>query len=39
VPAWRPGDTIPLGQGRILRVIDTRQEKEDDAVLNVEDDD
>ena len=22
VPTWRPGDTIPLGPGRILRVVD-----------------
>jgi hypothetical protein len=24
VPAWRAGDTIPLGRDRILRVVDTR---------------
>lgn len=35
VPTWRPGDAIPLGQGRTLRVIDTR-DGEDDAVLVVE---
>ena len=23
VPTWRPGDTIPLGRGRTLRVVDT----------------
>jgi hypothetical protein len=23
VPNWRAGDTIPLGKGRTLRVIDT----------------
>ena len=39
VPTWRPGDTLPLGQGRSLRVIDTRQENEDDLVLIVGDDD
>lgn len=24
VPTWRPGDTIPLGRGRTLRVIEIR---------------
>ncbi|HMI99254.1 MAG TPA: hypothetical protein VK488_05420 [Gaiellaceae bacterium] len=38
VPTWQQGDTIPLGQGRALRVIDTRAGKalDDDAVLIVE---
>ena len=35
VPNWGPGDTIPLGQGRTLRVIDTRDDEED-VVLEVE---
>jgi len=29
VPTWRPGDAIPLGQGRSLRVIDTREDGDD----------
>ena len=38
VPTWQAGDTIPLGAGRMLRVIDTRNgELDDDAVLIVED--
>lgn len=37
VPTWRPGDAIPLGRGRSLRVLDARQESEDDLVLIVED--
>ncbi len=38
VPTWRPGDTIPLGRDRILRVIDTRpaQEPDEDPVPVVE---
>jgi hypothetical protein len=38
VPNWRPGDTIPLGRDRILRVIDTRpgQGPDRDPVLVVE---
>jgi hypothetical protein len=38
VPNWRAGDTIPLGRGRILRVIDTRpgREADDGPVLVVE---
>jgi hypothetical protein len=28
VPNWRPGDTIPLGAGRTLRVVDVRLEEE-----------
>jgi hypothetical protein len=38
VPNWRPGDTIPLGPGRTLRVIETRPGTESDAdgVLVVE---
>jgi hypothetical protein len=35
VPNWRPGDTIPLGQERMLRVIDTplRENSDGDPVL------
>jgi hypothetical protein len=38
VPTWGPGDTIPLGRDRTLRVIDTRdgETPDDDAVLVVE---
>jgi hypothetical protein len=38
VPTWRPGDTIPLGRDRILRVIETRRgsEPDDNPVLVVE---
>jgi hypothetical protein len=38
VPNWRPGDTITLGPGRILRVIETRpaQELDGNPVLVVE---
>jgi hypothetical protein len=36
VPTWRAGDTIPLGRDRMLRVIDTREEPDDDPVLVVE---
>jgi hypothetical protein len=38
VPTWRPGDTIPPGAGRTLRVIDTREgeTEKDQAVLVVE---
>jgi hypothetical protein len=38
VPNWRPGDTIPLGRDRMLRVIETRpgQELDEDSVLVVE---
>jgi hypothetical protein len=28
VPNWRPGDTIPLGADRTLRVIDVRLQEE-----------
>ena len=40
VPNWRPGDTIPLGHDRTLRVIDVRDggTPDDDAVLVVEPD-
>jgi hypothetical protein len=37
VPNWRPGDTIPLGRDRTLRVIETRP-GEEPAVLVVEED-
>lgn len=37
VPTWRPGDAIPLGQGRTLRVIDTRGDGAGDVVLAVRD--
>jgi hypothetical protein len=38
VPTWRPGDTIPLGADRTLRVIDTRpaSDGDDQGVLVVE---
>jgi hypothetical protein len=35
VPNWRPGDTIPLGRDRTLRVIEVREDS-DCAVLVVE---
>lgn len=31
VPNWRPGDTIPLGRDRKLRVIDTRLDEGTDG--------
>jgi hypothetical protein len=31
VPNWRPGDTIPLGRGGALRVIDTRLDEGTDG--------
>jgi hypothetical protein len=38
VPSWRPGDTIPLGRSRTLRVIAVRDDDADQApVLVVED--
>jgi hypothetical protein len=38
VPTWSAGDTIPLGPGKILRVIDTRlgAGPDDNPVLVVE---
>lgn len=38
VPNWSPGDTIPLGNDRTLRVIAIRPgaDPDDDAVLVVE---
>jgi hypothetical protein len=38
VPTWRAGDIIPLGAGKTLRVIDTRDARgsEKDPVLVVE---
>jgi hypothetical protein len=38
VPTWNPGDTIPLGRDRTLRVVDTRPgtEPHADPVLVVE---
>jgi hypothetical protein len=37
VPTWHAGDTIPLGAGRALRVIETRFGRVDeDPVLVVE---
>jgi hypothetical protein len=35
VPTWNAGDTIPLGHGRVLRVIETRL-GETEPVLVVE---
>jgi hypothetical protein len=37
VPTWRPGDAIPLGPGRSLRVIDTRENGDGIPVLVVRD--
>jgi hypothetical protein len=38
-PQWRPGDTIPLGPGRALRVVGNRVTDVDETpVLIVEDD-
>jgi hypothetical protein len=31
VPNWRPGDTIPLGDGRTLRVVGTRLDEGTDG--------
>jgi hypothetical protein len=28
--SWRPGETIPLGRDRMLRVVDVRPAKDDD---------
>jgi hypothetical protein len=36
VPTWHAGDTIPLGSGRTLGVIDTRLNPEHELVLVVE---
>jgi hypothetical protein len=38
VPTWSPGDTIPLGRDRILRVMETRpgRDPDDHPVLVVE---
>jgi hypothetical protein len=38
VPTWRPGDTIPLGPGQTLRVVQTLDGKSPDenGVLVVE---
>ena len=38
VPNWSPGDTIPLGANRTLRVVEVRDgsEPDDDPVLVVE---
>jgi hypothetical protein len=36
VPTWRPGDTIPLGPGRTLHVIEIRpREPDENPVLVV----
>ena len=35
VPTWSPGDTIPLGADRMLRVIETRFAKTRNWVLVV----
>ena len=38
VPNWGPGDTIPLGRGRALRVVRVRADDADEVtVLVVED--
>ncbi len=38
VPNWSPGDTIPLGGNRTLRVVEIRDgpEPDDDSILVVE---
>ena len=37
VPNWRPGDTIPVSRGKILRVVEIRNEEADEQpVLVVE---
>jgi hypothetical protein len=33
VPNWTPGDTIPLGAGRTLRVIEIRIEEDEDVLV------
>jgi hypothetical protein len=33
VPNWRPGDTIPLGADRTLRVIDVRPGEDADVLV------
>jgi hypothetical protein len=38
VSAWRPGDTIPLGRGRTLRVVAIRDDDADQAPLLVVED-
>jgi hypothetical protein len=40
VPDWRAGDTVPLGGGRTLRVVDVKPVKSpnEDAVLVVVED-
>jgi hypothetical protein len=37
VPNWSSGDTIPLGVGRMLRVVDVRYDEADKASVLVED--
>jgi hypothetical protein len=37
VSDWRPGDTIPLGNGRTLRVVATQVDEADQATVLVED--
>jgi hypothetical protein len=37
-PQWKPGDTIPLGPGRALRVIDVRDGEVDEPVVLVVED-
>jgi hypothetical protein len=36
VPNWSPGDTIPLGRDRALRVVEIRLDPDDESVLVVE---
>jgi hypothetical protein len=38
VYAWRPGDTIPLGATRTLRVVEVRRDEPDDPPVLVVDD-
>jgi hypothetical protein len=36
VPNWSPGDTIPLGRDRALRVVEIRADQDEEPVLVVE---
>jgi hypothetical protein len=33
VPNWRPGDTIPLGSAKTLRVVDVRHSEDGDVLV------
>jgi hypothetical protein len=36
IPNWSPGDTIPLGRDRALRVVEVRVDPDGKSVLVVE---